>query len=113
MSTSTCCDVDEFLRVLADETRQEILKLLQEGEMNVQELTERVGLEQSTVSYHLGRLQRVQLVSARRAGRQKFYRSNPACVAECSRAILGRISPSMLQTPGAGEREHERERDSS
>lgn len=102
MSSSACCDVDEFLRVLADATRQEILKLLQTGEMTVHELTERTGLDQSTISYHLARMQRVKLVSARREGRRKFYRSNPTCVAECSRTILERISPGAISPTDAG-----------
>jgi DNA-binding transcriptional ArsR family regulator len=95
-----CCDLDEFVKAIADETRQRILILLQNGEMSVQELTEHLGLTQSTMSHHLSCLRFVHLVSARKVGRQTFYRANSACVAECSHAILERISPALADWKG-------------
>ena len=88
-----CCDLDDFVKAMADESRQRILKLLEGGEMNVQELTAHLGLSQPTVSYHLARLRQANMVTVRREGRQAYYRANPACAAECSQAILRRFSP--------------------
>ncbi len=38
MSQVACCDFDDFLRAMSSETRQHILVLLQEREMNVSEI---------------------------------------------------------------------------
>ena len=53
MSGVTCCDFDDFVKAMADETRQRILALLQRGEMSVTELNEHFRLTQPTVSHHL------------------------------------------------------------
>ena len=46
-----------MLRVLADETRLEIVRLLADGALHpAGEVAEHVGLPASTCSYHLGRL---------------------------------------------------------
>jgi len=92
--------VDEFVKAMADETRQHILTLLQDREMSVQEITDLLGLTQSTISHHLSCLLHVHLVSARREGRQTYYRANPTYVAECSEAILQRISPALAGWTG-------------
>lgn len=91
MSGGKCCDLDEFVRAIADETRQRILTLLQSGEMNVGELTLALGLRQPTISHHLALMLRAGLVFRRREGRLAFYRANPACVAECCAGILTRF----------------------
>ena len=91
MTESRCCDFDDFAKAMADETRQRILTLLQAGEMSVSELNEHFTTTQPTLSYHLAVLRRANLVSARHAGRQIFYRANPACGAECCGEILRRF----------------------
>ncbi len=83
-----CCDLDDFIKAMADQSRQRILKLLEDGEMIVQELTAHLGLSQPTVSYHLTRLRQANLVTVRREGLRAYYRANPACVAECCRELL-------------------------
>lgn len=92
MSSVTCCDFDDFTKAMADETRQCILTLLQAGEMSVSELNEHFTMTQPTLSHHLARLRRAQLVTVRREGRQMFYRANPACGVECCGEILSRFN---------------------
>jgi len=94
-----CCDVDDFIKAMADETRQRILNLLQHGERNVGELTEALGLTQPTVSYHLAILHHAGLVIRRSEGKQVFYHPNPACVADCCREIQTRFSSSAVTVP--------------
>ncbi len=91
MTELHCCDFDDFVKAMADETRQRILALLQTGEMSVSELTEHFAVTQPTISHHLALLLRVHLVMARHEGRQTFYRANPACVAECCGEMLRRF----------------------
>lgn len=91
MSRVTCCDFNDFVKAMADETRQRILSLLQAGEMNESDIVAQMNLTQPTVSHHLSLLRRANLVSARREGKYVFYRANPACVTECCGEILKRF----------------------
>lgn len=54
MNRITCCELDEFLEAMSDETRERILVLLRDCEMSVNELTEHFALTQPTISHHLG-----------------------------------------------------------
>jgi DNA-binding transcriptional ArsR family regulator len=91
MSRVTCCDFNDFVKAMADETRQRILSLLQAGEMNESDIVAHMGLTQPTISHHLSLLRRANLVSARREGKYVFLRANPACVTECCGEILSRF----------------------
>ena len=63
----------ELCSGLSDPTRISILYALAEGSRCVNELTELLGLPQSTVSRHLRILRISGLVSHRRAGKQVIY----------------------------------------
>jgi DNA-binding transcriptional ArsR family regulator len=67
---------------LAEPSRRRILDLLRERERSVNELVERVGLSQPGVSKHLKVLREAGLVTARRAGKQRFYGLRPTPLAE-------------------------------
>lgn len=58
---------------LSDATRLAIVQRLARGEARVVDLTERLGLAQSTVSAHLACLRDCGLVQGRPEGRQMFY----------------------------------------
>lgn len=58
---------------LSDETRLRIVQYLAAGEARVVDLTEQLGLAQSTVSKHLACLRDCGLVASRAEGRQAFY----------------------------------------
>jgi ArsR family transcriptional regulator, cadmium/lead-responsive transcriptional repressor len=58
---------------LADPVRLTIVQRLAQGEARVVDLTEQLGLAQSTVSKHLACLRDCQLVDYRAEGRQSFY----------------------------------------
>lgn len=58
---------------LSDATRLAIVQRLARGEARVLDLTERLGLAQSTVSAHLACLRDCGLVVGRPQGRQMFY----------------------------------------
>ena len=69
---------DDVFRALADPTRREMLELLRERERTVLELAEPFRISQPAVSQHLGVLREAGLVSARREGRTRVYRIEPA-----------------------------------
>jgi len=58
---------------LADPMRLALIEALREGEQPVNELVERVRIQQSGVSRHLGILSRAGLVNVRPEGQQRFY----------------------------------------
>ena len=64
----------ELFGLLSTPTRLRIVCLLSEGEKNVGDLKQRVGVSQSNISQHLGVLYRGGIVGRRRAGSQVFYR---------------------------------------
>jgi ubiquinone/menaquinone biosynthesis C-methylase UbiE/DNA-binding transcriptional ArsR family regulator len=63
-----------LLRLLGDETRLRLLRLLSKDALNVSELTAILGLAQSGVSRHLGLLRDAGLVTEERAGTFTWYR---------------------------------------
>lgn len=62
-----------LFRSLADPGRLVILQHLQQGEHRVRELTEHLGLAQSTVSAHLACLKDCGLVTSRPEGRASVF----------------------------------------
>lgn len=67
----------DAFNAVAEPRRRKILELLASGERSVGDLGVRLGLEQPSVSKHLGVLRRVGLVRARRHGRHILYEANP------------------------------------
>ncbi|WP_313811986.1 metalloregulator ArsR/SmtB family transcription factor [Glutamicibacter sp.] len=65
-----------LFHALADPTRLLILEHLKIGEHKVKDLTEHLGLAQSTVSAHLACLRDSDLVSVRTQGRASMYSLN-------------------------------------
>jgi DNA-binding transcriptional ArsR family regulator len=72
----------ELLRTLANRYRIMILCHLSINERSVTELAGLVGMNLSTLSLHLGRLRRDQLVLTRRVAHQVFYRIGEGSVRE-------------------------------
>lgn len=98
MSGAPCCDFNDFVKAMADETRQRILSLLQEGEMNESDIVAHLDLTQPTISYHLAVLRRANLVQTRHVGKHVFCRANPACVTQCCGEILSRFHIQRWET---------------
>ncbi len=61
-------------QALAHPTRVAIVEFLQQGELSVSQLCAKVGVEQANASQHLAILRNKQIVQARKAGNQTFYR---------------------------------------
>ncbi len=67
-----------LFRLLGDEVRLRILRLLAADALNVTELTGIVGIAQSGVSRHLGLLRDAELVTEEKSGGYTWFRLNPA-----------------------------------
>lgn len=81
-------ETSALLRLLGDDTRLRVLRLLSREALNVSELTSILGLAQSGVSRHLGLLREAGLVAEERAGTFAWYRVSPE-----SAAVNGARSP--------------------
>lgn len=66
----------ELLKVIADENRLRILRVLQSGEKCVCEIWKQLCLPQNLVSYHLKTLEDIKLISSRKDGLWVFYKIN-------------------------------------
>jgi DNA-binding HxlR family transcriptional regulator len=64
------------IKVLADESRLNIIWLLNEREYNVGDLAQQLELTEPTVSHHLSKLHGAGLLNLRMDGTRRFYRLN-------------------------------------
>ena len=67
-------DASELLAAMANEKRLMILCRLLEGEINVNDLAEKVEMNQSALSQQLAKLRALKLVETRRSAQQVYYR---------------------------------------
>ncbi len=71
----TAAHIAELFRAFSDTSRVRILyALITRGELNVGALAEMVGISESAVSHHMRGLRQMQLVAARRDGKEVYYR---------------------------------------
>jgi len=66
-------DLSQSFRALGDTTRLRILRLLATAPLNVSELVSLVGVAQSSVSHHLGKLKGLDLIREERQGGFTWY----------------------------------------
>jgi DNA-binding transcriptional ArsR family regulator len=74
MDEHTAAHVAELFRAFSDTSRVLILYALLDGEKNIGLLAELVGVSESAVSHHMRGLRQMRLVTARRDGKEVFYR---------------------------------------
>ncbi len=82
-----------ILKGLANETRLAILHCLADGECYVNELAERLGVDQPRISGHLAILRAQGIVSQKRDGMHTRYSSNTPCalkLCDCMRDMCDR-----------------------
>jgi SAM-dependent methyltransferase len=82
-------EASALYRLLGDEARLRLLRVLEKDRFNVKELTGILGLAQSGVSRHLGLLKESGLVVEERDGAYSFYRLSPGAKAGAN----GRLWP--------------------
>ena len=63
----------QMFKALSDETRQKILRLLKDHPLSVNEVVDRTGLAQPTISHHLNILKQAGVVVTERRGKQIMY----------------------------------------
>ena len=80
--------LNKFFKALSDETRREILRLLEAREHSVGEIVDRFDLSQPTISRHLSVLKEANLVTDQRRGQFVIYRLSGMAMARFSRQFF-------------------------
>ncbi len=88
-----------FAKAIADETRQEMMKLLCCEWMSVNDVVAALGgrVNQPTVSHHLKLLTEANLVHVRQEGRQRFYSLNQANFTVCCGSLMRNFAPTYAE----------------
>jgi ArsR family transcriptional regulator len=81
----------DFCKALADDTRQQILGMLKEGEMCVSDIVAAFDMSQPTISHHLGILKQFGLVTSRKEGKLVYYVINHDNVVECCGKLIAKF----------------------
>jgi ArsR family transcriptional regulator len=87
-----------FAKAIADDTRQEIMSECCCCWLSVNEIVEKVGFTQPTISHHLAILREAGLVNIREEGKQTFYSLNQERIAVCCGQIMLKFAPETETT---------------
>lgn len=79
----------DALQVVTAPRRREILGLVRDHELPAGAIAVRLGLTASATSQHLAKLREVGVLIERRAGRQRFYRTDTQRLDAISRGLSG------------------------
>ncbi|MGH2538001.1 MAG: ArsR/SmtB family transcription factor [Candidatus Promineifilaceae bacterium] len=86
-----------FAKAMADETRQQIMRLLCCQWLCVGDIVGRAGVSQPTVSHHLALLREAGLVEVRREGKRACYTLNQDAVAVCCIGLMHDFAPEKVE----------------
>ncbi len=89
----------DILKALAHPIRLFIIHTIRDHRLSVKELTEKVGVDISTMSKHLDVLKRHAIISGKKVNNRVFYSLNIPCVLEfmsCAHKVL-RGNDTMIQ----------------
>lgn len=84
-----------FAKALADETRQEIMKILCCVWLNVSEIEDKLDgrVNQPTISHHLKKLEEAGLVDVRQEGRFRYYTLDQEQMTVCCGLLVQQFAP--------------------
>jgi ArsR family transcriptional regulator, arsenate/arsenite/antimonite-responsive transcriptional repressor len=87
-----------FVKAIADETRQQIMRLCCCTEISVGDIVDALQVSQPTVSHHLAILKTAGLVKTRRDGKQIFYTLDQEKIASNCCNLAEVFSPELKVT---------------
>jgi ArsR family transcriptional regulator len=87
-----------FAKAITDNTRQKIMSECCCCWLSVNEIVEKVGFTQPTISHHLAILRDAGLVNIREEGKQTFYTLNQDHVASCCGLVMLKFAPESETT---------------
>jgi ArsR family transcriptional regulator len=87
-----------FAKAIADETRQKIMSECCCCWLSVNEIVDKVGFSQPTISHHLAILRDAGLVNIREEGKQTFYALNQENIVICCGQLMIKFAPETSTT---------------
>ncbi len=81
--------INETLKAISDPVRRDILGMLKEGRMSAGEIAKKFNLTDATVSYHLSKLKKADLVSEEKYKNFIYYELNASVFEEVLTWIYG------------------------
>ena len=87
-----------FAKAIADETRQKIMSECCCCWLSVNEIVEKIGFSQPTISHHLAILRDAGLVNIREEGKQTFYSLNQENIVVCCGQLMIKFAPETTTT---------------
>ncbi|WP_088034737.1 ArsR/SmtB family transcription factor [Evansella clarkii] len=72
----------DVFQAIADPTRREVLRLLARNELAISEITSHFPISRTAIAKHLHILSEANLVSGKKAGREKIYQLHPEPLTE-------------------------------
>lgn len=104
--------LDLALRAIAEPTRREILRLVQDSELPAGQIASRFDVTRPAISQHLRVLADAGLVTVRRDGTRLLYRARPEGLAELKQYLDSFWAQGLLRLKQAAEQDkvtsHER-----
>jgi ArsR family transcriptional regulator len=89
---TTTLDPIQFAKIIADETRQKIMKLTCCRWRTVSEIVEQLNVTQPTVSHHLAVLRDSGLVDFKEDGKLTYYQLNRELITVCCDQLVTKFS---------------------
>ena len=90
-------DSVNFAKAIADNTRQQIMRMLCCQWLCVSDVVEQSGVTQPTVSHHLAILREAELVHVRREGKQVYYTLDQDKMAVCCGVLMQIFAPELAE----------------
>jgi DNA-binding transcriptional ArsR family regulator len=100
--------LDRVLHAIAQPHRREILHLLQDAELPSGEIAARFDVSRPAISQHLGVLADAGLITVRREGTRRLYRTRPEGLIELRQFLEGFWKDRLLLLKDQAEREERR-----
>jgi DNA-binding transcriptional ArsR family regulator len=90
-------DLVMIFRALADKTRQGILELLCEDEMNVSDICAEFKTSQPTISHHLQILRNCHLIDSRKQGKKIYYYVKKEVFSEAFGSVIRKMHIEIVE----------------
>jgi len=94
--------LSKFFKALSDQTRREILRLLERHPRSVGEIVDNFQLSQPTISRHLSVLREADLVVDQRRGQHVIYRLNASTLTDSVLTFFGEFRHSRQELERLG-----------
>ncbi len=102
--------MDAVLRAIAEPNRRKILELVRDTELSAGDIARAFEVSRPAISQHLKILEQAGLLSVRKDGTRRLYRSRPEAVADVKAFIDSYWQEGLDRLKAAAEAQHRRDK---